>query len=165
MYCNRIHFGGIVYGFKSASQWYFGKALEDLTPAEQFALIVMAKNASTYNPFDHPQAFGQRRQNLAQSLVQRGVRDSSTAHKILSESLLRTTDRKEDYPYLKDYFKQNLPSSHSGKNIHSTIDKYLTKEIRHIATQTLQDLQRKNVGDFGILIIDRHSKEIRVMIG
>ena len=59
-YVNRIGFGSLNYGLRSASLYYFSKEPRNLTPAEQIALLVIPKNPNTYDPSLHPQAFRDR---------------------------------------------------------------------------------------------------------
>ena len=51
--------------------------------------------------------------------------------------------------------------------VHTTIDLSLSEEIEQIASSTLRSLAWRNVGDYGVLILDRveTAPELRVMIG
>lgn len=50
-YLNVIYLGNRCTGVKSAAEKYFGKELEDLTPAECACLISITNNPSLYNPY------------------------------------------------------------------------------------------------------------------
>ena len=50
-YLNRIYLGKGCYGVKSAAAAYFGKELQDLTPAECASLISITNNPSLFNPY------------------------------------------------------------------------------------------------------------------
>ena len=54
LYINQIYLGQRAYGFASASQMYFGKALKDLTPAEAAMLAGLPKAPSAFNPVSNP---------------------------------------------------------------------------------------------------------------
>ena len=56
-YINRIGFGYLNYGLRSASLYYFAKEPKSLTQAEQIALLVIPKNPNIYDPYKHPKAF------------------------------------------------------------------------------------------------------------
>jgi penicillin-binding protein 1A len=51
LYINQIYLGQRAYGFAAASQVYFGKPLDKLTPAEFAMLAGLPKAPSRYNPF------------------------------------------------------------------------------------------------------------------
>ncbi len=60
MYCNQIYLGHGNYGFESASEFYFGKSLKDLTLPEA-ALLVAVVRGPSYSPLLHPdRAFARR---------------------------------------------------------------------------------------------------------
>ena len=50
-YLNRIYLGRGCYGVKSAAAEYFGKELQNLTPAECASLISITNNPSLFNPY------------------------------------------------------------------------------------------------------------------
>ena len=63
-YVNRIGFGHLNYGLRSAALYYFGREPQNLTPAEQIALLVIPKNPNTYDPYIHEEAFRARYQQV-----------------------------------------------------------------------------------------------------
>lgn len=160
-YMDRLYFGDMNYGFASASHWYFDKELPHLTQAEQLALIVIAKNANTYSPYKNKKAFRQRFERLAASLLASDIIDEITYTDIIEEELLFQKEHKQNFPYVLDF----LIKEGQGVDLHTTIDAQLTKQIEAIGKQVIMDLQRKNVGDYGVLVIDRATNELRTMIG
>ncbi len=61
LYLNIVPFGGMIYGIKNASEYYFGVGPDSLR-AEQAALLIgMLKGTSYYNPFYHPDRARARR--------------------------------------------------------------------------------------------------------
>jgi len=70
LYINQIYLGQRAYGFASAAQIYFGKALRDLTPAEAAMMAGLPKAPSAYNPVANP-----KRARLRQLYVLRRMRE------------------------------------------------------------------------------------------
>ena len=60
IYLNHIFLGNRAYGFAAASRVYFGKDLNQLTPAEAAMLAGLPKAPSRYNPFDNLKRTTQR---------------------------------------------------------------------------------------------------------
>jgi penicillin-binding protein 1A len=58
VYMNQIYLGQRAYGFSSAAQIYFGKALKDVTLAEAAMLAGLPKAPSAYNPVANPKRDG-----------------------------------------------------------------------------------------------------------
>ena len=54
LYINQIYLGQRAYGFSSAAQIYYGKALKDITIAEAAMLAGLPKAPSSYNPVANP---------------------------------------------------------------------------------------------------------------
>lgn len=59
-YINLIYLGQRAYGFAAASQTYFQKSIQDLTPAEAAMLAGLPKAPSSYNPIVNPKRAHQR---------------------------------------------------------------------------------------------------------
>ena len=70
VYVNQIYLGQRAYGFASAAQIYFGKALKDLSVAETAMLAGLPKAPSAYNPVANP-----KRAALRQRYVLRRMHD------------------------------------------------------------------------------------------
>lgn len=48
------------YGLKSAAKYYFRKSPENLTEAEQIALLILPKDSKKYDPYKKPKNFRTR---------------------------------------------------------------------------------------------------------
>ena len=64
VYMNQIYLGQRAYGFASASEIYFGKALADLTIAEAAMLAGLPKAPSAYNPIANPKRAKERQLHI-----------------------------------------------------------------------------------------------------
>ena len=70
IYINQIYLGQRAYGFASAAQIYYGKALKDVNVAEAAMLAGLPKAPSAYNPVANP-----KRAKLRQTYVLRRMRE------------------------------------------------------------------------------------------
>ncbi len=70
IYINQIYLGQRAYGFSSAAQIYFGKALKDINVAEAAMLAGLPKAPSAYNPVANP-----KRAQLRQRYVLRRMHE------------------------------------------------------------------------------------------
>lgn len=176
-YMDRLYMGYMNYGFASAAKRYFGRDLQHLTPAELLALVTIAKNANTYDPYVQQEEFRHRFTRLAQTLYENKTIDKTMYERIVEEKLMFNADHTTNFPYVIDFISTspllvgNVPIAREegqgvrSNTIHTTIDSYLTQEIAAIGKQVVMDLQRKNVGDYGVLVVDKNTDELRVMIG
>lgn len=105
---------------------------------------------------------------------------------IINEKLFFQKEHKQKLPYVVDtvrtlenklhsYIDTTLQSSEQLNNVtmkqsnyptmQLSIDSRLSDTIDDMARQTILELQRKNVSDYGVLVVDRQTKEIRVLLG
>ncbi len=68
LYLNHICFGHGRYGVQEASQYFFGKDVEQLDLAEASMLAGIPKAPSKFSPLDHPQAARRRQQYVLNQL-------------------------------------------------------------------------------------------------
>jgi penicillin-binding protein 1A len=79
LYLNEIFLGQGAYGVGAAAMTYFGKALEELTPAEAAYLAALPKAPNNYNPFRFPEAAKSRRDWVLERMAEDGVLDRAAA--------------------------------------------------------------------------------------
>ncbi len=167
-YVNRIGFGYMNFGLRSASLYYFGKEPKHLTEAEQVALLIIPKNPNVYDPFLHPVAFQKRYVKLLNTFESGGVLNSTDRARIGSEHLDFLTKHTPILPYVTDFIRSSLSGSEQSPGVLvTTFDLGLTKRIDTIAQSILDRLSWRNVSDYGILIAERtpSGPALRVMIG
>jgi membrane carboxypeptidase/penicillin-binding protein PbpC len=79
---------------------------------------------------------------------------------MLSREPLQYETPQSKLPYVLDALRRTNSST-----THTSIDGYLTERVDRIAQSIRTDLQYRNVSDFGILIVDRETLQVRVLIG
>ncbi|MEF2175110.1 MAG: transglycosylase domain-containing protein, partial [Candidatus Absconditabacteria bacterium] len=187
-YMNTINFGYMNYGFESASWYYFGKSINNLTKSELIALLVIPKNPNKYDPLKQNDNFKFRFGVLVNHLANNGVITEAEKVSILSEKLIYKKYQGNNLPYVVDYIKKRY--ANIGKNfkrgfwplgedlqyigannvfpdnqVQISVDLSLSNQILDIGKQAIWNLQTKDVSDFGILVVDRNSYEIKTLIG
>lgn len=107
--------------------------------------------------------------NLISSLEHEKYISSGNAQSLSVDidRLNRKNDTTIAQPYLRDYIQQQAEKQHKKLPaiVHTTIDDNMSREIKNIADQTIYKLLWKDVSDYGVLVIDRQSNELRVMLG
>jgi len=75
VYLNEVYLGQrgseAVCGFQSASRFYFGRDLVDLTLSEHAVMAGLIRSPGRYNPFRHPEAALARRDQVLEAMVRR----------------------------------------------------------------------------------------------
>jgi len=175
MYTDRLYFWYLNYGIKSASKYYFDKELNNLTKAEQIALITIQKNASKYDPYKFRTNFNYRFLIIVKALKNNWIINNEEYIDIINEKLAFSTNHKNELPYILDFIENvsnNKISFIDSKNsllfqdkIKLTIDYNLSKKIEEIGNNAIYDLSWKNVRDYGVIILDKKTNNLLVMIG
>jgi len=94
LYVNQINLGQRAYGFASAAQIYFGKTLDQLSPAEAAMLAGLPKAPSAYNPVVNPQRAKQRQQYVLRRMLEtRAITDQQFQQGMKEELDVRTDTR------------------------------------------------------------------------
>ena len=102
-----LNYSGI-YGVEQASQYYFGKSVNDLNLAEASMLVVMFQNPTAYNPYIFPERCQKRRSTVLKLMVKHGYiseEERKLADSIDVRSMLKSkqTSTKNAYQAFIDY--------------------------------------------------------------
>ncbi len=77
LYLNSIYFGHDVFGVAAASDFYFGKEAEELSPAESAMLAALVKSPNGYSPFRNAEACLTRRNFVLKLMKEQGYLDEA----------------------------------------------------------------------------------------
>lgn len=160
-YVNQVDFGYMNYWLDRAANYYFSKSPENLTQAELIALLAIPKNPNLYDPYKNKQTFRARFLIIANSLYKNKLINKSELNSIETEKLNLTSEHKDKLPYIKDFIAKKWVKENEIK---TTIDYNLTKKIEELWDNSVYELSWKNVWDYGILVFDRNTNELKVMI-
>ena len=72
MYLNYIYMGQNCYGVSTASEYYFGKDVRELSLAECASLISITNNPSGYNPYRYPENNAYRANLVLDAMLEQG---------------------------------------------------------------------------------------------
>ena len=161
LYLNNIYFWNLNYWIESASQYYFWKNLKNLTKAEQLALLIIPKNSNKFDPYKNKNNFQKRFKKIAIYLEKNKLFNKQELNNILTEKLIFKKNHKNKLPYIRDFLKNKFTKK---TKIYTSIDYNLTQKIDNIAKNVIKKLAWKDVWDYWILITDRKTNNLLVMI-
>lgn len=101
MYLNVIYAGKGVFGVQTASKYYFGKDVSQLSLDEGALLAALPKAPNSYSPIDHPEAALKRR-NLVLSLMEKNGYITEQQMKEAQQKplgVIKTEKKKTDVAY------------------------------------------------------------------
>jgi penicillin-binding protein 1A len=130
IYMNQIFLGKRAHGFASAARIYFGKTLNQLTPAEAAMLAGLPKAPSLYNPLVNPKRATERQHYILHRMHEIGSLSDAEYEAALKQPLRYSTpgnDLTQQAPYAAEMarmmayelFKEDIYTA--GLNVYTTI--------------------------------------------
>ena len=182
-YLNEIYLGQNgsyqVHGFALASQFYFGRPIQEITPSQMALLVGMVKGPSLYNPWRHPEAALERR-NVVLKLLQENHAISQSDYEFLVKQRLGVKEKGTIYRQqpafmqalnldLKNEFGENRSALLSGAKIFTTLDRKQQRSAEQAVINGLEDLENsdKKIKDLqaAIVVSEYRTGKVRAIVG
>jgi len=184
-YINEVYLGQNgakgIYGFGLASQFYFGKPLEQLTNAQIALLIAQIKGPSYYDPWRHPQRARNRRDLVLRLMFEQHFINRFEFEQALESDLSIRPQRRMNnkvYPsymqLVKQELKQHLKNLAAEFKVPSGLRIFTGFDIRsqHLLEQTVQQqlplLEKKHQVsrlEAAMLVTNINNGEIQALVG
>ncbi|MES2833082.1 MAG: penicillin-binding protein 1A [Pseudomonadota bacterium] len=155
LYLNEIFLGYRSYGVASAAYNYFGKSLQQLTPAEAAFLAALPKGPNNYDPRKHPEAAKGRRDWVLREMNQNGFIDDAELTLALNTPLKanaapqRAAYRDADY-FVEEARRQATARfgrekvNGGGYYLRTTLDPELQSAARNALMKGLENYDRRH---------------------
>ncbi|MGF1720069.1 penicillin-binding protein 1B [Vibrio kyushuensis] len=179
-YLNEVYLGQsggeAIHGFGLASRLYFGQPINELR-IDQLALLVgMVKGPSYYNPIRQPERAKARRDLVLRMMMQQDILTANQYDQAASRPLdiqdnPRIASRQPAYfQQVNIELREKVGSafqSEIGLRVFTSLDPVSQQELERAIAKKIPDLA-KRAGDSlegAAVAVDRHSGEIRAMVG
>ena len=177
-YLNQIYFGCGAYGVQTAAKTFFGKPVDKLNLAQCALLAGLPQRPLSYDPYEHPKAAQQRRNQVIDRMRKLHYisKEEAESAKSVRLKLARRTRPKglSDFeaPYFTSYVLRQMVDKYGvdavykgGLNIYTTIN----LEVQHAAEQALrQGVHRARglrVSQGALIALDPQTGAIKAMVG
>lgn len=181
LYLNEVYLGQDgsqgIYGFPLASTYYFGRQVNELTLPQQAMLIGMAKGASLYNPWTHPENALLRRNVVLSAARTHGAIDEKSYQPAL-KSELRVQPKGAvfiQHPAFMNLLKKEIRNSNglnlnalSGARIFSTFDPVAQEDAEKTVIETVPRLAKRSGNkdlQAALVVVERLSGNISAIVG
>ena len=169
-----LNYSGI-YGVEQASQYYFGKSVNDLNLSEASMLVGMFQNPTAYNPYVFPEKCQKRRSTVLKLMVKHGYiseEERKLADSIDVRSLLkpRQTSNKNAYQAFIDYVIQDVEDttgydpSKIPMKIYTTLDSDIQNVVNKVENQEIYSFPNETL-QMGIAITSVENGAILALSG
>ncbi|MGJ9458232.1 transglycosylase domain-containing protein [Oceanobacillus sp. CF4.6] len=172
-YLNTIYYGHGAYGIQSASNYFFNKAVTDLTLAEVSMLTGIPKGPTYYSPLNNEENANQRQRLILQTLRGKNIISEAEQAAALEEKLVYSVTPKNPgaAPYFQDEVLQeasrllDLDQSEiraAGYQIHTTLNSEFQK---HLEENILETIKGTSDVETAAISMDPHTGAVLAMVG
>ena len=177
-YINKVYMSANQYGMGTASEYYFGKPLAELTLPEAALLAGMPQAPNAYNPNTNPNDATKRRNLVLDMMVENGAITASEAQEAkavdISEGLVDHSDEETNSlvfdPYVKEVLaeverKTNLDPYTSGLTIYTNLDMDAQQRLYDIVnTDEYVSIEDEKI-QTGISLVDVNTGQLKALGG
>lgn len=155
-------YGGNVEGAQAASQIYFGKSADKLTPSEAISLAVVPQNPVKRNP-QGGEDFDQARVALGDTLLSREVYPERLRSALLAPRTgLSYTNLPFEAPHYVRMLEQMAPQA---SRIDGTLSLRLTQRLNEVMKAKMGELAPYGVKNAALFLVDTRTNQVLAQIG
>ncbi|PFG55384.1 penicillin-binding protein 1B [Vibrio sp. ES.051] len=179
-YLNEVYLGQnggeAIHGFGLASRYYFGQPIQELRIDQLAMLVGMVKGPSYYNPIRYPDRTKERRDLVLRLLMQQNILTSqqyeqAASHPLDTQSKPRIASRQPAYfeqlsIELKEKVGQQFKAE-TGLRVFTSLDPVSQSKMEEAVAKQIPQLAKRGGKELeaAAVAVDRHSGEIRAMVG
>ncbi len=153
MYLNHMYLGHGNYGVRSASQFYFGKDVSELSLEECALLAALFQRPERLSPLKNPEAAKRRRDLVLYRMWKVGYITRGQYEKAIAAPLGVVATREDEAPgigpYFTEYVRLQLQAKYGeaiykeGYSVYTTLDTRIQRAAEQAVQERLTVLQRK----------------------
>ncbi|MEK7775260.1 MAG: penicillin-binding protein 1C [Candidatus Zixiibacteriota bacterium] len=163
LYFNLAPYGGNIEGIGAASQLYLGKSSANLTLSECALMTAVPSSPNRFRPDRNSPASRERREEVLDVLVSRGVIDSVAYEQAREEEIpLSRLVSTSIAPHFCQSIAQLAPEA---SEIQSTIDYNLQVMCERMARVYQNTLHQSGIHNLSLVVLDNKTGELRAMVG
>ncbi|MHA2708154.1 penicillin-binding protein 1B [Vibrio owensii] len=179
-YLNEVYLGqsgrDAIHGFALASRYYFGQPIQELRIDQLAMLVGMVKGPSYYNPIRYPERTKTRRDLVLRLLMQQDMLTAEQYEQAVNrpldtQSKPRIASRQPAYFQqlnieLKEKVGDNFKAE-TGLRLFTSLDPVSQNKLEQAIAKKVPELAKRAGKDLeaAAVAVDRHSGEIRAMVG
>ncbi|MDW1498549.1 MULTISPECIES: penicillin-binding protein 1B [unclassified Vibrio] len=179
-YLNEVYLGQsggeAIHGFGLASRYYFGQPIQELRIDQLAMLVGMVKGPSYYNPIRYPERTKERRDLVLRLLMQQNMLTSEQYEQAVSrpldtQSKPRIASRQPAYFQqlsieLKEKVGERFKAG-TGLRVFTSLDPVSQSKMEQAIAKKIPELAKRGGKELeaAAVAVDRHSGEIRAMVG
>ncbi|MBN2306888.1 penicillin-binding protein 1C [Candidatus Peregrinibacteria bacterium] len=160
-YLNSAYFGHQAYGIQAASLIYFEKNAAELSLAESAFLVGLIQSPSNYDPYKNFEAAKERQNRVIDAMsLSDEEKEELKKHPIVLGSGKIDIKAPHFVMWIIDQYGDS-----NDREIRTTLDLDLQREVELIVERQLSHLEEKNVTSAAVVVLDVPTGELLTMVG
>jgi penicillin-binding protein 1C len=177
-YLNRVDYGNFTLGAPAAANFYFGKRVSALSPAECALLAALPQAPSRLNPLRHVERARKRQRWILDQMLRRSWLSTEEHARAVDEPLRLVAVRHFAAPHFVEFLLSGagVPADQSEESvetspalpagpIHTTLDLPLNQFAERTLRQQLAALQDRQAHNGAIVVLDNRTGGVLAMVG
>ncbi len=165
-YLNRLDYGNLNRGCAAAAAFYFGKPLQDLSPAECALLAGLPQAPTRLNPRAHFDRAIKRQRWILGQMRDDGWLTAEQFERSCREPVqLARNPRTFEAPHFIDLIAAQTGEGFGPNPIRTTLDLELNRFAESTLHQHLSTLKAQHVSNGAVVILDNRSGDVLAMVG
>lgn len=161
-YFTLVPYGGNIEGATAASQVFFNKPADRLTPSEAASLSVIPQNPVKRHPITG-EDYDKARLALGKTLLERGVYPDRLKSALLAPS---AGEKVKHLPFEAPHFVRQVESENPGvQRIETTLSLELNNRLSSVLESTVKSLSAYGIQNGAIFVIDTRNNQVVADIG
>ena len=153
LYCNQIYLGHGMYGVAAATEYYFGKNVQDLTIEEAALLAALPRSPTRYSPLNSPERALMRRNYAIDRMVAESKIGVDEGEQAKQRPIRLNPARRPDElaPYFVEELRQYLEETYGtyavhegGLRVYSTLNAKMQRAAQESLRQGLREYDKRH---------------------
>lgn len=174
-YFNLAPYGGNIVGASAASQAYFGKSVDRLSPGESALLACLPNSPTRLRPDLYPQRTQTARNKVLRRMLGQGKIDLTAFREAYSEPI---PDQRQPMPFRAPHLTRFLhnnpflatpttkPDLSTGSTVvRTTIDLQIQTLAEGVLNQHLGQLRQQDISTGAVVVMDTQTRQVLAWVG
>lgn len=139
LYLNSIYFGHSAFGLGKACEFYFGKAVNEITPAESAMLAALVRSPNRYSPFKNPEKCLARRNLVLKCMLEQNYLSQGEYEAAKATPLPESASKTEENCYLSAVYEEIgelIETRGGGLHVYTDYDADLQKKLTEFEAES-----------------------------
>lgn len=172
-YLNTVYYGNQAYGIEAASRTYLNSSVSELDLAEASFLAGLPQAPSRYDPYVNFDAAKERQSRVLDAMLERGMITEAEQKSAYNEPIhLHPYAVDIKAPHFVEMIAHELEVMYDTQyvyaenlEVYTTLDYELYEEIQELIQNHLAELEKYDVGNAAVVVLDTETREILSMNG